>query len=52
MVLLLKQVQADSTRPSAARSSAAMSMRFICIIASKARLARVDGKPKQIVSNL
>ena len=33
-------VQADLTRPSAARSSAAMSIRFIRIIASKARLAR------------
>jgi hypothetical protein len=32
-------------RPSAARSSAAMSMRFIRIIASKARLARAGSAP-------
>ena len=31
--------------PSAARSSAAMSMRFICIIASKARFARPGSAP-------
>ena len=37
--------------PSAARSSAAMSMRFICIIASKARLARArSASPINLIS--
>ncbi len=44
------RIRAYGAMPAAARSSASISMRFICIIASKARFARRGSSPSTLMS--